>query len=135
MKNESPVPRFRFYRTLRLLVPAEFQRVMEGPTLRASHAGFVLLARENGLPCARIGFVLPKRRIRLAVARNRVKRIIRESFRHHQAALAGLDIVVMARDGLATLEPTVLRATADRQFQYLAGKKPATGDKSTQSSR
>ena len=119
----APQPYARFRPSQRLRVPAEFRRVMDAPTLRASHSGFVLLALENGLSQGRLGFVLPKRRLRLAVARNRVKRIIRESFRHHQATLAGLDIVVMARDGLAALKPAELRAIADRQFLYLAGKK------------
>ncbi|MFP5383336.1 MAG: ribonuclease P protein component, partial [Gammaproteobacteria bacterium] len=46
----------------------------------------------------------------------------RESFRRRLPELAGLDIVVMARDGLATLEGSALRTAVDRQFQYLAGK-------------
>ena len=121
--NPNSSIRFRFRPGQRLLLPSQFQRVMDAPTLRASHAAFVLLACENASPVARIGFVLPKRRVRLAVARNRVKRIIRESFRQHQAPLAGLDIVVMARDGLATLDPATLRTAADRQFEYLAGKR------------
>lgn len=112
-----------FTRDHRLLTPADFKRVMDAPTLRASQGGFVLLARTNDLPVARIGFVLPKRRVPRAVARNRVKRIMRESFRRQQALLAGLDIVVMARDGLAALDKAALRAAVDRQFQYLAGKR------------
>ncbi len=112
-----------FTRDLRLLTPADFKRVMDAPSLRASQGGFVLLARDNGLAVARIGFVLPKRRVPRAVARNRVKRIIRESFRRQQPLLAGLDIVVMARDGLAALDKAALRSAVDRQFQYLAGKR------------
>lgn len=119
-------PSLGFSRQKRLLSPSAFKRVMDAPDCRASHSSFVLLARENALTVARIGFVLPKRRLPLAVARNRVKRIIRESFRHHQASLAGLDIVVMARDGLAALEPAALRAAADRQFLHLAGKRPSS---------
>ena len=113
-----------FLRSHRLLTPADFKRVMDAPGCRASHASFVFLAQNNQKTVARIGFVLPKRRVRLAVARNRVKRIIRESFRHHQALLAGLDIVVMARDGLAALEPAALRTAADRQFRHLLSKRP-----------
>lgn len=120
MTNPLPFPR-----TCRLLTPAAFKRVMDAPVCRASHQHFVLLAIENQTMVARIGFILPKRRIRLAVARNLVKRIIRESFRHQQPLLAGLDIVVMARDGLALLEPLALRAAIDRQFQYLANKRQA----------
>lgn len=113
---------FRFKRDARLLTPREFKRVMDRPTLRASSQGFVLLASENAGDFARIGFVLPRRRVRLAVARNRIKRIIRESFRHRQANLSGLDIVVMARDGLSTIENPALRTAVDRQFDYLSGK-------------
>ena len=123
MNSVSPPGRHLFRPGQRLLVPAEFRRVMDAPALRASHPGFVFLARPNELPQARLGFVLPRRRVRLAVARNRVKRIIRESFRRQQALLAGLDIVVMARDGLAALDKAALRAAVDRQFQYLAGKR------------
>lgn len=112
-----------FPRSHRLLRPSEFKQVMDAPQLRASHTSFVLLARASDAGVARIGFVLPKRRIRLAVARNRIKRIIRESFRVHQDTLIGLDIVVMARDGLAALDNPTVRAAIDRQFQYLASRR------------
>lgn len=113
----------KFTRQQRLLNPKEFQRVLEQPTLRATQQTFLLLARENALPVARIGFVLSKRRVRLAVARNRAKRIIRESFRRQNEMLCGLDVVVMARDGLATLTSAELRVLVERQFQYLAKKR------------
>ena len=41
---------------------------------------------------------ISKRAVKTAVERNRIKRIVRESFRHHQQQLAGLDIVVMCRE-------------------------------------
>jgi ribonuclease P protein component len=112
-----------FTRQHRLLSPRDFQRVMDKPLLRATQNGFLLLACENELDVARIGFVLSKRRVRLAVARNRIKRIIRESFRQQQDLLRGLDIVVMARDGLATLENPALHAAIERQFQHLVKKR------------
>lgn len=111
-----------FTRECRLLSPKAFSTVMDAPTLRATQPAFMLLARENTLGVARIGFILPKRRVRLAVARNCVKRIMRESFRHRLPGLAGLDIVVMARNGLDALDAAALRQAADRQFDYLAGK-------------
>lgn len=39
------------------------------------------------------------KRVRTAVARNRVRRLIRESFRHAASRLAGLDVVVIVKDG------------------------------------
>jgi ribonuclease P protein component len=41
------------------------------------------------------GRAISKKNCRLATGRNRIKRVVRESFRQHQAALAGLDVVVM----------------------------------------
>ena len=38
---------------------------------------------------------ISKKHCKAATARNRIKRIIRESFREHQAALRGLDLVVI----------------------------------------
>ena len=38
---------------------------------------------------------IAKKHCRKATARNRIKRVIRESFRQHQAELTGLDIVVI----------------------------------------
>jgi len=47
---------------------------------------------------ARLGLAIAKKRARRAVDRNRLKRIVRESFRQHQAMLSGFDIIVMNRD-------------------------------------
>ena len=44
---------------------------------------------------ARLGLAISKKHCRQATGRNRIKRIVRESFRQHQAELAGLDIVVI----------------------------------------
>jgi ribonuclease P protein component len=50
--------------------------------------------RANGLEIARLGLIVPKRHLSLAVDRNRVKRMIREWFRHRQSSLEGRDVLV-----------------------------------------
>lgn len=112
-----------FTRAHRLLSPKDFKRVMDNPRWRASQRQFLLLVSDNDTVIARIGFVLPRRRIPTAVARNRVKRIIREVFRGQLSLLAGLDIVVMARDGLGDLDNPGLRLAIESQFQYIARKR------------
>jgi ribonuclease P protein component len=59
---------------------------------------------------ARIGLVVG-RKIGGAVQRNRVKRVCREVFRTCPDLLpVGVDLVVIARDGAAALDPAALRA-------------------------
>lgn len=53
-----------------------------------------MLARPNHLTIPRLGIVVSKKTFPLAVQRNLVKRMTRESFRHFQQALIGLDIIV-----------------------------------------
>ena len=69
-----------------------------------------MLARPNGKEIARLGLAVPKRQIKNAVLRNRIKRLIRESFRYNQTRLAGLDIVVLVRAGASRVaNPTFLQ--------------------------
>ena len=83
---------------LRILSRGDFQLVFKGTECRSSDNALTLLARHNGLSHARLGLAISKRFIKTAVGRNRVKRLLRESFRQHQSLLTGLDIVVVNRD-------------------------------------
>lgn len=48
-------------------------------------------------PQPRLGIVVAKRNVKLAVKRNKLKRMIRESFRLQQQLLMGLDVVVVVK--------------------------------------
>jgi ribonuclease P protein component len=84
-----------------------------GEFLSIQHAGkrlgtrhFLLLHRLGSAPTARLGITVT-RKIGGAVTRNRVKRAVREAFRRTRTALpAGLDLVVIARDGSGGLRTT-----------------------------
>jgi ribonuclease P protein component len=89
-----------FPKALRLRRPAQFEHVFARPC-KAGEAGLTVLARPNDLPHPRLGLVVSKRSARAAVARNRIKRLAREAFRHLQNSLGGVDLIVMARPGLA----------------------------------
>ena len=56
---------------------------------------FTVLYRDSELSQARLGLAISKKNCRLAVERNRIKRLVRESFRHHHGELAGYDFVVL----------------------------------------
>jgi ribonuclease P protein component len=94
----------RFRRADRLRSGKDFRRLSrEGR--RSAGAHFVVLAaagRDAGRP--RLGLTV-SRRVGGAVARNRVKRRVREWFRQERGRLApGTDWVVIARRGAAELD-------------------------------
>ena len=84
---------------------------------RSRDAWFTVLCRSNDLEYARLGLAISKKQCKKAVARNRLKRIVRESFRQHQAGLEGLDIVVMNRAPASDAENTALRESLEKHWQ------------------
>ncbi len=127
----SPAPplllaasRQSFTRQQRLLTPRDYKAVFDGNTLKISHPTLLLLATSvSGAVPARLGLVIAKKHVRLAVQRNRIKRQLRESFRQHQQVLAGLDIVALARPGLWQLDNLQLRTVIEAQWQRLLKQK------------
>lgn len=63
---------------------------------------FTVLYRQNRGREARLGLAISRKHCRSAAGRNRLKRIVRESFRHHRGELDGLDIVVMNQPAAAS---------------------------------
>ncbi|PCI48280.1 MAG: ribonuclease P protein component [Moraxellaceae bacterium] len=88
---------FGFSKQLRLNTPKDYQRVFNDVQLKSGEKAFLCLAKANDLAYPRLGLIAPKKHLKLAVDRNRVKRIVRDSFRLNQHDLVGLDIVVLVR--------------------------------------
>lgn len=108
-----------FPKSLRLLQSSDFKPVFDHAPFRASHQYFLILARPNSFNCPRLGLVIAKKNIRLAVERNRLKRLIRESFRHQQQYLTGLDVIVLARKGMDEMGNSVITEQLALQWQRL----------------
>lgn len=85
-------------RALRLRKSSEFQRVRQQGRSIASRL-LILAWVPNEVGKLRIGFVVSKRISKLAVERNRVKRLLSEAIRRHISELpSGWDIVLSARN-------------------------------------
>jgi ribonuclease P protein component len=89
----------RFPLLARLSSEIDFQRVFRTACGRSNDACFTVLSATNGSADARLGLAISKKKTPTSAGRNRLKRIVRESFRHHRKDLAGLDIVVMNNVG------------------------------------
>jgi ribonuclease P protein component, eubacterial len=113
------VKQVTFPRELRLLTPDTFQKVFAQP-VRASSPHLTLLAIRNDLTHPRLGLAIPKKALKRAVWRNRVKRQIRESFRLHQHELPPIDIVVIAKAPVRGLANPDLSQLLDKLWRTLA---------------
>lgn len=80
---------------------------------------FSVRYRPNGLPEARLGMAISKRVSKRAVDRNRIKRLIRESFRRIRHELPEVDMVLMARDNAVALPGPELLAELDALWRKL----------------
>lgn len=81
-----------------------------------------MLAVETNLPGPRLGLVIAKKNVPRAVDRNRVKRVLREHFRQNQGLLPALDIVILARSGVGSLNKDVIGSKIDKLWQDLLHK-------------
>ncbi len=109
---------YSFSRELRLLTPEDFQPVFKN-AVPAVSPHLTLLARKNTLGRPRIGMAIPKKHIKLAVGRNRIRRIVREQFRHQQHQLPAIDIVVIAKAGIADLSNQEMNKVLDKLWRKL----------------
>ena len=109
----------RFPHAARIVRPADFLRLRR-------------LGRRIGVRCfnaqatpgesggARMGLAVSRRVSTDAVRRNRIKRIVRESFRHIRAKLPALDILIIARESADAESNAALRADLDALWRRLA---------------
>lgn len=109
----------RFTRELRLLTPSHFTYVFQDAIPTGSSA-LTLLARKNTIDNPRIGITIAKKRIRKAHDRNRVKRVIRESFRLNQHRLPNVDIVVLGKSNAEQMSNQELFLLLEKLWKKLA---------------
>lgn len=108
----------RFDRRARLIDKADFQKVFARP-IRSSDRYFTVLARLNNLGFPRLGLAISRKSAKSSVVRNRIKRVIRESFRHHQHELDSLDLVVISRPGVSNQDNATFFNSLERHWANL----------------
>ena len=79
---------------------------------RTSDALLMVIARPNGLGHARLGLAVGVRAAGNAANRNRIKRVVRESFRLRRSDLPSVDLVVNARPAAGQASNAQIRASA-----------------------
>jgi ribonuclease P protein component len=102
-----------------MLRPAEFQRAYStGRRVNTDILSANVIA--NSLPHPRLGLSVAARVLPTAVARNRFKRQVRESFRSAQRTLPAVDCVITARAAARGASGAVLRAALTQLWGRIA---------------
>lgn len=113
---------YSFPKPNRLLNAADYKAVFDNAAIKVSCRYFLILAIKNNGLRPRLGLVIAKKNVAKAVQRNRVKRMIREYFRLHPEPVAGLDLVIMARKDVDTLQSSQLRERLGTLWKDLGAK-------------
>src|SRR5262245_47160696 len=106
----------RLPRSRRLAKREEFDHVTRARRCSRDEC-FSVYVNQSRVPFARLGVTVARRVSPRAVARNRIKRQIRESFRRHQHLFAGVSVVVTAQPIADTKANGELQKSLDRHWQ------------------
>lgn len=85
----------------RLLNKADYD-VVFSKSVKVSNSLFLILIHKNSYPYSRLGLVISKKVDKRAVQRNRIKRIVRETFRNADFEVH-CDYAVLARGKITSL--------------------------------
>ncbi len=111
----------RYPRSARLLSRGDFEAVFK-QAFRSGDACFSVLARRKEEGEARLGLAISKKASGNGVQRNRIKRVVRESFRLRRHELPPLDIVVLARPAIGQRPNRELRQSLERHWTQLIAR-------------
>jgi len=101
-----------FSRLYRLISANDYKNVFKHPQ-KVSTPEFLFLFCTTEQKHSRLGLAIAKKQIPHAVDRNRIKRLVRESFREKRSQLSSLDIVVMGRNKLIKMNNDKVRKQLD----------------------
>jgi len=113
----------RFPRAARLVKKPQFDAVFASGLRQHSDYFRVHLLPGTGTS-ARLGLAIAKRIAPRAVDRNRLKRAAREAFRRRTQPLAGMDLVLHAKDAAVPATTAALHADLARLFERLSTRVP-----------
>jgi ribonuclease P protein component len=116
---QPTTPRLRFGSELRLRSKLQFDAIYAGGR-RVDDRFFGLRVKANGLSHPRVGLAVAVKTAGSGVARNRIRRLVRESFRLAQHELPAVDIVVAAKFPTREALATTLRASLATLWQRVA---------------
>lgn len=109
----------KFQRHQRVSKKEDFERIFaKGRKIKQKF--LTIRALDNHLDYPRLGIIIPKAVVQKSVNRNRIRRIIRESFRAQQSHLKSLDIVVLVHSQCVPANKQLLRKEIENLWHPLS---------------
>ena len=103
----------------KLMEKAEYVQILRKGT-RFSSQNFTLTVLENSLGFPRIGHVVAKKAVPLAVSRNKIKRYFREVFRLNKPEFGQRDVVFIAKSDVSNFS---LKTVSGEILRLISGEK------------
>ena len=115
------MPGAAFGKNRRLLKSSDYTEVFDNNSVRVAHPNLLILSEPNGTETSRLGLVIGKKNVPTAVARNKIKRVVRETFRLTQLPVA-VDLVFLARKDLGKLSSAELATLIQQSWGRLTAR-------------
>ena len=115
------MPGAAFGKNKRLLKSSDYKEVFDNNSVRVAHSNLLILSEPNGTETSRLGLVIGKKNVPTAVARNKIKRVVRETFRLTELPVA-VDLVFLARKDLGKLSSTELATLITQSWGRLIAR-------------
>ena len=123
MPNTVPAtPAARFTKAQRLLTPAAFREVFDAPERKLHQSHLMAFVRANTQDKPRVGMAITKRKVPTAVARNLIKRQIREQFRLKCLNIENKDIVFIVKKSIKDIDKNELKNQINNIFKKIEKK-------------
>ncbi len=122
----ASVRQFSLPRAARLLKAGDFA-ALRGNSRRLSVRHFLAEYSPNDQSTCRLGQAVSRRVSKRAVDRNRIKRLVRESYRLVRRELPNLDILLIARSSAVKTPSAELREDLAALWKKLSALKAAAG--------
>ena len=115
------MPGAAFGKNRRLLKSSDYTEVFDNNSARVAHPNLLILSEPNGTETSRLGLVIGKKNVPTAVARNKIKRVVRETFRLTELPVA-VDLVFLARKDLGKISSTELATLIQQSWGRLIAR-------------
>ena len=105
-------------KTCRVLHSTDYSTVLRSGK-KTNDPLFSVTTAPNTLQQTRLGITVSRKVSKKAVVRNRIKRQVRESFRHNRPGLGSVDMIVIARQPAASSTNPEIRAALQKHWDKI----------------